>query len=80
MESSGDVFWTQTFKEGITFEWIKNKLAEHIEAQYGDLSLYFNNRRIPEPFCLIDMNITTGSEIVVQLAEGAVMGHDALRA
>lgn len=50
-----------------------------MEAQYADLSLYFNDRRIPEPFCLIDMGVASGSEIIVQLAEGAVVGHDALR-
>ena len=50
-----------------------------MEAQYADLSLFFNGRRIPEPFCLIDMGVASGSEIIVQLAEGAVVGHDALR-
>lgn len=63
----------------MTFEWIKNKVAEHMEAQYADLSLFFNGRRIPEPFCLIDMQVQTGSDIIVQLAEGAVVGHEALR-
>jgi len=50
-----------------------------MEANYSDLSLYYNGRRIPEPFCLIDMGVTSGSDIFVQLAEGAVIGHDALR-
>ena len=54
-------------------------MAEKLEANYADLSLYFNGRRIPEPFCLIDMGVTSGSDIIVQLAEGAVVGHDALR-
>jgi len=74
------VFLQAVFKQGITFEWIKNKVAEHLEANYADLSLYFNGRRIPEPFCLIDMGVASGSEIIVQLAEGAVVGHEALRA
>lgn len=74
------MFLQAVFKQGITFEWIKNKVAEHLEANYADLSLYFNGRRIPEPFCLIDMGVASGSEIIVQLAEGAVVGHEALRA
>lgn len=43
------------------------------------MSLFYNGRRIPEPFCIVDMGIPTGSDIIIQLAEGAVMGHDALR-
>ena len=54
-------------------------MAEHLEASYQDLTLHFNGRRIPEPFCLIDMGVATGSEIIVKVAEGAVMGHAALR-
>ena len=79
MEGSDEVIYQAVHKEGHTFEWIKNKLAEHMEAQYGDLSLFYNGRRIPEPFCIVDMAIPTGSDIIVQLAEGAVVGHDALR-
>ena len=79
MEGTDEVFFQAVYKQGVTFEWIKNKVAEHMEAQYNDLSLFFNNRRIPEPFCLIDMGVASGSEIIVQLAEGAVLGHEALR-
>ena len=53
------------FKEGVTFEWVKNKVAEKLEANYADLSLFFNGRRIPEPFCLVDMGVASGSEIIV---------------
>ena len=80
MMGSDEVFLQAVYKQGITFEWIKNKVAEHMEANYADLSLYYNDRRIPEPFCLIDMGVASGSDIFVQLAEGAVVGHDALRA
>lgn len=80
MEGSDEVFFEAIFKQGITFEWIKNKVAEKLEANYQDLSLYYNGRRIPEPFCLIDMGVASGSDIMVHLAEGAVVGHDALRA
>mmetsp|Transcript_41052 Transcript_41052/g.53825 ORF Transcript_41052/g.53825 Transcript_41052/m.53825 type:complete len:130 (+) Transcript_41052:49-438(+) len=79
-EGQEEVFFTAVYKQGITFEWVKNKVAEQMEANYADLSLYFNGRRIPEPFCLIDMGVATGSEIIVQVAEGAVLGHEALRA
>lgn len=79
MDGSDDVFFQAVYKQGITFEWIKNKVAENLEAQYGDLSLFYNGKRIPEPFCLIDMNVASGSDIIVKIAEGAVVGHDALR-
>lgn len=80
MQGSDEVFFQAIYKQGITFEWIKNKVAENMEASYQDLSLYYNDRRIPEPFCLIDMGVVNGSDIMVQLAEGAVVGHEALRA
>ena len=79
MDGSDEVFFQAIYKQGITFEWIKNKVAENLEAQYGDLSLFYNGKRIPEPFCLIDMNVVSGSDIFVKIAEGAVVGHDALR-
>ena len=79
MDGSDEVFFQAVYKQGITFEWIKNKVAENMEAQYQDLSLFFNGNRIPEPFCLIDMGVPSGSDIIVKLAEGAVVGHEALR-
>ena len=51
-----------------------------MEANYSDLSLYIGSKRIPEPFCLIDMGITSETLITVQIAEGAVLGNEALRA
>lgn len=59
---------------------MKNKVAEKMEANYQDLSLYIGAKRIPEPFCLIDMGIQTETLIHVQVAEGAIIGNDALRA
>lgn len=50
-----------------------------MEANYGDLTLFAGERRIPEPFCPIDMGISTNTEITVQIAEGAVIGNEALR-
>ena len=72
-------FWEQQFKEGVTFEWVKNKVAEQLEANYEDLSLFVNDKRIPEPFCLVDMGLKGTVTIVVKIAEGAVLGNDALR-
>lgn len=35
MEDSMDqIFHSEVFKEGVTFEWVKNKVAEKLEAQY----------------------------------------------
>lgn len=36
--------------------------------------LYVNGKRIPEPFCLIDMGIKSGTEIDVRVKEGAEIG------
>lgn len=77
-EMNGDKFHSESFKQGVTFEWVKNKVCEKIEAQYQDTSLYLNGKRIPEPFCLVDMGVQTGATIVVQLVEGALFG-EALR-
>ena len=64
----------------MTFEWVKNKCAEKIETKYQDLTLYFNGKRIPEPFSIVDMpGVVTGSLIEVEIAEGAVVGLEELR-
>ena len=67
------------FKQGVTFEWVKNKLAEKMMARYEDLHLYMNDKRIPEPFCLVDLNVQNGQVIMVKIEEGAVYGEEALR-
>jgi len=36
---------------------VKNKVAEVMFAKYEDLHLFLNEKRIPEPFCLVDMNV-----------------------
>ena len=36
-------------------------------------------KRIPEPFCLVDMGITSGETIEVKIADGAVIGLDEVR-
>ena len=63
----------------MTFEWVKNKVAEKLEANYPDLTLHLGDKRIPEPFCLVDMGITGATTITVQIAEGATLGNEALR-
>lgn len=73
------ILYKQKFKQGVTFEWVKNKVAENMEANYADLSLFLAAKRIPEPFCLVDLGITTETLIDVQIAEGALFG-EALRA
>ena len=50
-----------------------------LECKYQDLLLFYNNKRIPEPFCLVDMNITSETKIEVTIAEGAEVGLDRLR-
>ena len=42
-------------------------------------TLFVKGRRIPEPFCLVDMGVQFGETIEVKLAEGAVVGLDEVR-
>ena len=78
-EGATQIFHEESFKQGVTFEWVKNKIANVLEARYEDVSLYFKDKRIPEPFCLVDMGVKAGDKIMVQLAAGAVVGSEALR-
>jgi hypothetical protein len=78
-EDKNIVFHEESFKQGVSFEWVKNKIANVLEARYEDLSLYFKGKRIPEPFCLVDMGVKAGDTITVQLAADAVIGREALR-
>ena len=75
MFGSEEVFHKEVFKQGVTFEWVKNKICDIIEAQYEDLSLYLGSKRIPEPFCLVDMNVKNGALIMVKIADGAMTGE-----
>ena len=73
------MFHSERFKEGVTFEWVKHKVAVKLEAKYQDLLLFHNGKRIPEPFCLVDMNILTETQLEVTIAEGAEIGLEKLR-
>ena len=75
------MFHTEVFKQGVTFEWVKNKVAIKLECKYMDLLLFFNGKRIIEPFSIVDMpHIVSDSTIEVQIAEGAEVGLDKLKA
>ena len=41
--------------------------------------MFVKGRRIPEPFCLVDMGVTSGETIEVKIAEGAVIGLEEVR-
>ena len=49
------IFHQEVFKQGVTFEWVKNKCAEKLETKYQDLTLFFNDKRVIEPFSICDM-------------------------
>lgn len=72
-------FYEASFKQGVTYEWVKNKVADIMESRYEDISLYYKGKRIPEPFCLVDMGVQNRDTITVQLTAGAVIGYEALR-
>ena len=76
---ASQVFHSEVFKQGQTFEWVKNKVAIKLEAKYQDLELHHNDKRIPEPFCLVDMGISQETTLKVKIAEGAQLGLDSLR-
>ena len=79
MQGESKAFHEAVFQEGVTFEWVKNKIAEKMFARYEDLSLFMNEKRIPEPFCLVDMQVQSGQVIDVQVREGAVYGEAVMR-
>lgn len=60
VQGSQPEFHQESFKSGVTFEWVKNKVAQKLFANYEDVSLYMNEKRIPEPFCLVDLNVKSG--------------------
>jgi hypothetical protein len=78
-EGQTEPFFSEAFKEGMQFDWVKNKVAEKMEARYEDLNLYLGEKRIPEPFCLVDMGVQSNTTIGVKLNAGAVIGNEALR-
>ena len=41
--------------------------------------LFYNEKRICEPFCLVDLNILQETTLEVTIAEGAEIGLDKLR-
>ena len=60
MDGETKPFHQQVFKQGVTFEWVKNKICDKVECCYDDCSLFMNGKRIPEPFCLVDMGVQSG--------------------
>ena len=58
---------------------MKHKVSLKLECKYQDLLLFYNGKRIPEPFCLVVVNILTETTLEVQIAEGAEIGLDKLR-
>ncbi len=58
---------------------MKHKVSLQLEAKYADLTMFIKGRRIPEPFCLVDMGIQSGDLIEVKIAEGAIIGLDEVR-
>jgi hypothetical protein len=48
-----------------------------LEGRYEDLSLWTQaEKRIPEPFCLVDMGISSETLLFVRVAEGALIGEE----
>ena len=79
VQGQTEPFHQQTFKTGQTFEWVKHKVSLALECKYQDILLLNNGKRIPEPFCLVDMNINTATTLEVQILEGAEIGLDKVK-
>ena len=79
LENEAKPFHEEVFSQGLSFDWVKNKVAEKMFASYEDLSLWMNEKRIPEPVCLVDMGVKSGQLIIVKVAEGAIVGEEAMR-
>ena len=68
------------FKQGVNFEWVKHKVSIKLECKYMDLLLFFNGKRIPEPFSIVDMpQVQSNAILEVQIAEGAEVGLEKLK-
>ena len=66
LQGQSDVFHQEVFKQGVTFEWVKNKVAEKLETKYQNLTLFFNDKRVLEPFSIVDMPaVVSGSTLIV---------------
>ena len=79
IDGDAKVFHTEVFREGVTFEWVKSKVAIKLQCKYQDILLFYNGKRICEPFCLVDLGINKTTSIAVTIAEGAEIGLDKLR-
>ena len=74
-----DLSWKDTYQSGLTFEWIKNKVAEKLEVTYQDVTLLHEGNPVIDPFCIVDMGLTTGAVLTARIKEGADRGYTALR-
>ena len=63
----------------MTFEWIKNKVAEKLEVTYQDVTLLHDGNPVIDPFCIVDMGLQSGAILTVRIREGADRGYTALR-
>eukprot|EP00345_Euplotes_harpa_P005214 CAMPEP_0168317838 /NCGR_PEP_ID=MMETSP0213-20121227/123_1 /TAXON_ID=151035 /ORGANISM="Euplotes harpa, Strain FSP1.4" /LENGTH=142 /DNA_ID=CAMNT_0008318793 /DNA_START=95 /DNA_END=523 /DNA_ORIENTATION=- len=74
-----DLSWKDTYQSGLTFEWIKSKVAEKLEVTYKDVTLEHKGNPVIDPFCIVDMGLKSGAVLTVKLKEGADRGYKALR-
>ncbi len=74
-----DLQWEETYQSGLSFEWIKSKVAEKLEVTYQDVTLMHEGSPVIDPFCIVDMGLQTGAVITVQIKEGADRGYTAIK-
>ena len=74
-----DLRFEQSFQNGLTFEWVKNQVALKLEVPYSDVTLTHDGKPVIDPFCIVDMGLKSGAELLVQIKEGADRGFEKLR-
>ncbi|CAI2383144.1 unnamed protein product [Moneuplotes crassus] len=74
-----DLQWEDTYQSGLSFEWIKSKVAEKLEVTYQDVSLLHEGNPVIDPFCIVDMGLQTGAVITIKIKDGADRGYTAIK-
>ena len=74
-----ELSWKDTYQSGLTFEWIKSKVAEKLEVTYQEITLLHDGNPVIDPFCIVDMGLQTGAVLTAQIKEGADRGFTAIK-
>ena len=74
-----DLSFEKAYQNGVTFEWVKNEVAQKLTVTYADVTLEHEGRAVIDPFSIVDMGLTSGAELTVKIRDGADRGFEQLR-